>query len=242
MNFKQVVILGGGVAVALLALACSTETTVLPSGQEQVGLSVSGSGTAIGEPDLAVLSLGVEAEAATVSEARAQAAEAMNAMLAALKDGGVDEDDLQTTSFSVQPRSNRIDGRLQITGFLVRNMLTAKIRTIDDTGQLIDTAVEAGGDLARVENLRFTIDDPTILEDEARQDAMAKAKRKAETLAQAGGVTLGSPRTITESGGPVTPDFGLSEATLEFADESVTPIELGELEVRVTVFVVYDLE
>ena len=242
MTYGRLAVFGAVAALALLALACTTETTVLPPSQEQLGVTVTGSGSASGEPDLALLSLGVEAEAESVSEARTQAAEAMDAMLAALKDGGVDDEDLQTTRFSVQPRTARIDGRLQITGFLISNMVTAKIRNIDDTGELIDAALEAGGDLSRIENLRFTIDDPSILEDEARREAMAEAQRKAETLAQAGGVELGRPRTISETGGPREIDFELADAfPRNQAEFSPTTIELGELEIRVTVHVVYDL-
>ena len=238
----RVVALIGVVALGLLALACSGDTTVLQPSQERPGISVSGSGSAFGEPDVAVLSLGVEAEAESVSEARSQAAESMEGMLAALRDGGVAEEDIQTTRFSVEPRFDFIDGRQVLRGFVVNNLVTAKIREIDNTGRLIDAVVEAGGDLARVNNLRFTIDDPTELEDQARKDAMAEARRKAETLAEAAGVELGPPRSISESGGPRPIRFeaaGLAAVEEEFAE---TPIEVGELEVRVQVQVVYGLD
>jgi len=237
----RVAALAGIAALGLLAFACTNETTVLPPSQELPGVTVSGSGSAFGEPDVAELSLGVEAEAAGVSEARSRAAEAMEAMLTALKDGGVADEDIQTTRFSVQPRFDYIDGRQELRGFVVTNIVIAKIREIDDTGGLIDSALEAGGDLARVDNLRFTIDDPSALEEQARQEAMAEARRKAETLAQAAGVELGPPRSISESGGPQPVPFELRSVP-GAGELAATPIEVGELEVRVQVQVVYALE
>jgi hypothetical protein len=231
------------VTLGLLALACTTKTTttVLPSDQERPGIAVSGSGSAFGEPDVAVVSLGVEVEAQSVTEARDRAAEAMNAMLDALKDGGVAEEDLRTTRFSVQPQYDFFDGRREFRGFAVDNTVTVKIRTIDDTGELIDAALTAGGDLARVDSLRFTIDDPSALEDEARREAMANARDKAETLAEVAEVELGPPSSISEVARPIS--IRLEAAAYAAADEFVgTPIELGELEVRVDVQVVYGLE
>ena len=232
----------GLAALGLFALACTSETTVLSPDQEAPGISVSGSGSVFGEPDIAVLSLGVSATADSVGAARSQAAEAMDAMLTALKDGGVADDDIQTTRFSVQPLYDYIEGRTVLRGFSVDNIVTAKIHTIDDTGKLIDAALAAGGDLSRVDNLQFTIDDPAALGDQAREKAMEEAKRKAETLARVAGVKLGLPRSISENRAPVPPMDFLRAAELAQTGPAETPIELGQLEVRVDVQVVYGLE
>ncbi len=242
---KIVIALIGIMTLGLLAVACSETTTIQPQGEAAPNVSVSGSGSAFGIPDVAVLSLGVQAEAPTVGEARTEAADAMNAMLDALKDGGVDEDDIQTTRFSVYPQYDyRNEGPPKLTGFIVENQVTVKIREIDDTGDLIDAAVAAGGDVARVDDLRFTIDDPSALEDEARIAAMEEAKAKAETLADAAGVSVGKPRSISESGGvsPIAFDERAYALAADFAEGGSTPIETGELEVRVQVHVVFDLE
>jgi uncharacterized protein YggE len=229
----------GGLAFA--ALACSTETSVVMPDQQAPGVSVTGEGSAFGEPDVAVVTLGVEAQADSVGVARDQAATSMDAMLGALKDGGVEEKDIQTARFSVQPLYDFTDGRQILRGFAVSNIVTAKIREIDATGDLLDAAIIAGGDLARVDSLQFTIDDPSQLEEQARVEAMGDARSKAEALAQAGGVDLGEPRSISEGGGAVPVTFEGAGA-FQAADEARTPIELGELEVRVNVQVVYGLE
>lgn len=228
--------------VGLLALAC-TETTVLPSDRESnPGISVSGTGSVFGEPDVAILTLGVEAQADSVGEARAMAAEAMDAMLTVLKDGGVEDSDIQTSRFSVEPRYNFRDGEQELIGFFVNNLVTVKIRDIDETGTLIDDVVEAGGDLTRVQNLRFTIDDPEELQQEARRLAMENAKSKAETLAEAAGVDLGAPRSISESGGARALTFRADVFAADEATGASTSIEAGELEVQIQVQVVYGLD
>src|SRR3990170_909494 len=176
----------GLAALGLFALGCTSETTVLSPDQEAPGISVSGSGSVFGEPDIAVLSLGVSATADSVGAARSQAAEAMDAMLTALKEGGVADDDIQTTRFSVQPLYDYIEGRTVLRGFSVDNIVTAKIHTIDDTGKLIDAALAAGGNLSRIDSIQFTIDDPAALEDQAREKAMGEGEGKAERRGAAG--------------------------------------------------------
>jgi uncharacterized protein YggE len=117
-----------------------------------------------------------------------------------------------------------------------------KIRDIDQTGTLIDDVVAAGGDLTRVQNLRFTIDDPEALQQEARQLAMEDANSKAQTLADAGGVDLGAPRSISESGRARTIDFDGAELASVRDEGAGTSIEIGELEVQIQVQVVYGLD
>jgi len=240
---KVLALVGVTAALGLFALGCDTETTVLTGGNEQQGITVSGEGSVYGAPDVAIATLGVQADAATVGEARSKAAESMDAMVASLKAGGVDEKDIQTTQYSVDARYDYSNNKQTIIGFTVSNIATAKIRDIDKTGELVDAAVTAGGDQARVQGLTFTIDDPSVLQDEARTKAMADAKSRAETLAQAAGVELGKPRSINESGGP-TPIY-YDEMRAGFALEAAapgTPIETGQLQVQVQVSVVYEMK
>lgn len=229
--------------LALLALACTTtKTTVLPQ-SAQTGITVGGEGSVYGTPDVAEVSLGVEATASSVGDARSKAAASMDAMLKALKDGGVADKDIQTTQFSVQPQYDYTANKQTIIGFSVSNIVVVKIHDIDKTGELVDAAVTAGGDQARVQSLQFTIDDPTSLKNQAREKAMADAKSRAETLAKAAGVTLGAPISISESGGatPIFYDGDRSGAFLEQAAAN-TPIETGQLQVQIQVSVVYELK
>jgi uncharacterized protein YggE len=214
------------------------------SNSEAQGLSVSGEGRASAAPDVAVLGLGVSAKAATVKEANSQAQEAMSDLLESLEDNGVQEKDIQTSQFSVYPEYDYRNNEQVLTGYRVTHMLQVKVRDIDKAGEVIDDAVEAGGDLLQVQSISFTIDDTTALRSEARGEAVADAQTKADELATLAGVSLGKPTYISESiSTPYYPqpyyDRGLGYA---MEAEPVTEISAGELEVVVTVYMTYAIE
>jgi len=116
-------------------------------------------------------------------------------------------------------------------------MVIATIREIAKAGSIIDAVAEAGGDFTRIDNISFSIDDPSEYRKEARDKAMADAKAKAEQLANLGGVTLGKPTYISESiSYPIyPPSVGVAEA----APAPVTPISPGEMKISLDIQVVY---
>ena len=168
---------------------------------QQSGIWVSGTGEIAAAPDIATLRLGIEAQADTVAQAQAEAAEAMDAVMDALTDNGVDEKDIQTQYFSIDQITRWDDDEIIVIGYRVTNMVTAKIRDIDETGPIIDAVAAAGGDLTRINSIGFSIDDATAYYEEAREEAMANAQAKAEQLADLAGVELGKPTYI--SGYPI---------------------------------------
>ena len=231
-------------------LGCS-ENYVLPTGesgtfgaifsQQNTGIWVTGEGTVAVVSDVAILSLGIEVQAATVSPAQGQAAEAMTGVMNELKGHGVAEKDIKTQSYNIYPVRRWDDGKEILTGYRVTNMVTAKIRQIDDAGAIIDAAVRAGGDAIRINSIGFTVDDPSAYYEEAREAAMVDAKAKAKQLAELSGVTLGKPTYINEAGGyiPVRYDYDI-KTVAEAA--SPTPISPGETEIRLSVQVVYSIK
>ncbi len=239
---KVLALLGAVAALSLFTLGCGTKTTVVTNSSETPGITVSGQGSVFGAPDVAVATLGVQADATSVADARSMAATSMDAMVKALKDGGVVDKDIQTTQFSVDPRYDYTNNKQTLIGFTVNNIATVKIHDINKTGELIDAAVSAGGDLARVQSLQFTIDDPSTLQGQARQKAMADAKSRATTLAQAAGVQLGAPRSINEGGWPTPITFTGAAIPGALDQTRTTPIQTGQLEVQVTVSVIYGLK
>ncbi len=229
-----------GLSTLLLATACTEENVeVLPSTGGE-GIQVSGTGSAFGVPDVALIDLGVSVEKSTVTAARDDAAGAMQEVIDTLKDNGVEDKDIQTTRFSIQPVFDYPDGRQVLRGFEVTNMVTAKVRDIDRLDDVLDDAAEAGGDVVQIQGLRFDIDDPSELEAEAREDAVSEARDKGETLAELSGVSLGKPISISESA--VSPPIPLAERALAGAADVATPIEAGELEVTVTVNVLFAID
>jgi uncharacterized protein YggE len=119
-----------------------------------------------------------------------------------------------------------------------------KVRDIDKAGEVIDDAVEAGGDLLQVQSISFTIDDTTALRSEAREEAVADAQAKADELATLVGVTLGKPTYMSESAYTPTPQPYLERVAGLAMEEAapVTEISPGELEVVVSVHITYAIE
>ncbi|OGO05470.1 MAG: hypothetical protein A2Y60_04480 [Chloroflexi bacterium RBG_13_54_9] len=233
-------------AVALVIQAgCTPGQTVSTANitTQPTGISVSGEGKVTVTPDLAIVRLGVEAKASTVIKARDDAAKAMDAIMSALTGKGVDKKDIQTQRFTIYPYSQRTIQGIEEKGFQVSNMVTAKIRKIDNVADIIDAAILAGGDLTRMDSLTFTVDDPTPFEAQARDEAMADAKAKAERLASLANVKLGKPIYISEGGGFIPIPYSLEAAALgKGASDVSTPISPGELEVQLNVQVTYAIE
>jgi len=168
---------------------------------QQEGIWVNGTGKVMAVPDVAILSLGIEAQATSVAEAQDQAAEAMAEVIEALKDQGVAEKDIQTQYFSIQRVTRWDEDKYQETviGYRVTNMVTAKIRKVAEAGIVIDAVAAAGGDYTRINSISFTVDDPSPYYEEAREKAVADAEAKAKLLAEVAGVKLGKPSYISES-------------------------------------------
>ena len=104
-----------------------------------------------------------------------------------------------------------------VTGYVVSQQLTAKVRDLDSTGELIDQLVEAGGDLTRINGISFTIEDPTPLLEQAREMAIEDLLDRAGQMANAAGVQLGKLEYLSESGASVR------EAREEFYGRHLLP-------------------
>lgn len=190
------------VVIALVAAGCSagpsgaTNSTLNIPGNilQQNGIWVTGQGKVTGVPDVAVVVLGIEAQSITVTEAQAKSRTAMDAVVKVLKASGVKDSDIQTQRFSITPVIQWLDkeNRQQVIGYIVTNMVTAKVRQIDSTGQIIDAAAAAGGDLIRINSISFTIDDSSTLLAQAQELALKDAKAKAKSIADTMGIRLGT--------------------------------------------------
>lgn len=249
---RSLLVVTGMVAIALALVlslvglgGCTAGPTTIGTvdfNDQQSGIWVTGEGEIAVTPDIATLWLGIEAQAETVAEAQSQATEAMNSVMTALTDNGVDEDDIQTQYFSIDQvtRWDDLKDEVVVVGYRVTNMVTAKIREMDEVGSIIDAVAAAGGDYTRINNIGFSVDDPTPYYEEAREEAMADARAKAEQLAGLAGVSLGKPTYISE-GSMYTPSI-YRDAWAEEAAAPSTPISPGEIELSLTVQVAYAID
>jgi uncharacterized protein YggE len=223
--------------------ATQGEITNLNLNSQQQGIWVNGEGKVSAVPDIATLSLGIEAEETSVAEAQAQASEAMDKVMNALKDNGLAEKDIQTQYFNIY-QVTKWDPETQeqvVTGYRVTNMVTAKIRNIDKVGTIIDAVVAAGGDLTRINSIDFSIDDPSTYYEEARKEAMADAEIKANQLAELAGITLGKPTYISESSNSPSV-VSRTGSEVKAAEAAETPISPGELEININIQIAYEIK
>lgn len=231
----------------LLAIAltgCDQYVSPILSSPGNRSVHVTGIGSVTAEPDIATIYLGVSVEKETVEVAREEAASAMTAVIDALKNNDIADRDIQTENFSIYPQYDYTEEGRVLRGYRVNNTVNVKVRELDSLSDIIDDATTAGGDIVVVNSIQFMLEDPTPLQAQARALAVKDAEVKAQTLAEAGGVTLGKPITITETSRSAGPPIAFAEAE-EFAADSArtsTPIQAGELTVTVNVTVVYEIE
>jgi len=234
-----------------------TSTGEATSGQN-TGIWVTGTGQVTVTPDIAVLQVGVESQETTVAEAMEKANAAMANVGSALAERGIESEDIQTHYFNIQQRTkwdNFTDEEV-VTGYRVANKMTVKIRvlpvesyTLDWKASLIlDAVVKAGGDLIRIDRFNFSVEDPTVYYDEAREKATEDAKAKAEKLAKQTRVSLGEPTFISESAYTPSPygsaTYGLSSAAVPapVTIQVVPPTSAGEMDITLTVQIAYSIK
>ena len=222
-----------------LALAVLTATSLAAPALAQTApppaISVTGEATVSAMPDLAQIDSGVTSEAKTARDASEANNAAMGKVLLALKGAGIEEKDYQTSRLSLQPQfatsSKTVERTPGIVSFRASNRVTVRIRDVTKVANVIDVLVGAGAN--DFGGIHFTVTQASKHLDDARDKAIADARRKAEIYAKAAGVTLGEPISIAEEGGP-TPMLRSKVAAPMAAGAQIAP---GEETLSVTVSV-----
>ena len=202
-------------------------------------ISVTGTGKVVLSPDIADLRLGVSANAGTVKAAREAAAARMTAVIAALKQLGIAEADIQTTTLSLQPTYDYSGSTNppRITGYVLSNAVAVTIRDLAKVGDAIDDSLAAGAN--SLDSVAFRVSDQAAAEGQARTAAMTEAKAKAQTLASAAGVSISGVASIAEAVAPVPYPIYYGAAGSAAGKDVATPVQPGTNEITVTVTVVY---
>ena len=215
--------------VALTLIAAPALAQTVPPAM----ISVTGEATVSVPPDLAQIDAGVTSEAKTAREASDANNAAMGKVLLALKGAGIEEKDYQTSRLSLQPESapNRPGGPATIVGYRASNRVTVRLHDVSKVASVIDMLVAAGAN--DIGGINFTVSQASKLLDDAREQAIADARRKAEIYAKAAGVTLGVPLSISEGGTPVPIPYRRMAAGMAPS----APVAQGEETLQVTVAV-----
>jgi uncharacterized protein YggE len=198
-------------------------------------VTVTGEASVAVAPDMAMIRIGVTSQGKSAREASEANARQMTSVLAAIKDAGIAERDAQTSRLSLQPQYDpNKAGTARLTGFQVTNQVTIRIRDIDKLPVILDRAISAGAN--EMSGIEFMVSEQSKLLDQARDDAMADARRKAELYAKAAGARLGRVLTITEEGSSPPP-----RPVMQAMRAGAVPVAPGEQMLRASVTVSYDL-
>ena len=205
-------------------------------------LTVSGTGEATADADMVTIILGVQTRNESAAGAVADNARMMADSIEALKAARVPEDEIKTSGFSIYSTRDWIDGKLSDkVVFEVSNKVTFTFDLTDevDVGEVLDAAVSAGTN--SVDSVTFGLRDPTSVQEEALEDAVADAMGKAEVISEAADVALGRILSISEGGASPVP---MAESRVYFAADvaTTTPIVPGDVEVTATVTITYEIE
>lgn len=232
-------------AIAIAALLALPARAQDDGASRPATMSLSAISEISAAPDRARITSGVVTEAETARAALDANNQAIADVIAALKEAGIEDRDIQTSGFSVEPRYHYPEPREgrseppRIIGYAVSNQVSVLVRNLDDLGPVLDRAVTVGAN--RINGIQFEISNEDELLDEARGEAVANARRKAEIYAEAAGVRLQSIRSISETSRLQPPPQPLFARDMRAEAASSVPIETGEQTLRVEVNVTWEI-
>jgi len=233
--FFLITVLVLGIALA----ACSPSTITVQSQPPQRTITVSGTGKVTLTPDIAYINIGVHSQDASATVAAADNNNSTKAVIDVIKAAGVADKDIQTTNFSIYPQQ-LYDNNGKITGiiYMVDNTVSITVRDLTKLGDLLDASVRAGAN--NISSISFDVADKTEALSQARQAAVENARKQADELTTASGVSLGDIQTISynDNSAPVTIEY----ARADMASAGSVPVQSGSMQITTTVTIVYEIK
>ena len=231
----------GAVALPLLAATAAPAADIATTPIAGTRLDVSAEGEVRREPDIATITAGVVTQAGNAAGAMQQNAAKMAQATAALRRAGVADRDIRTQSLTLQPQYRYADNQPPvITGYQASNQLSVVFRDVRKAGPILDALVAAG--VNQIGGPDFSLEHPETAMDEARTQALAAARARAELYAKAAGMRVARIVAISEGGGysPQPPrPMMMAMARSKAADTEVAP---GEEKIGVTLSVTFELQ
>lgn len=219
-------------------------------------INVRGEGEVMAKPDIGSFNFSVRAEGVDAAEAQAKSAEAINNILSYLKESGVEDKDVKTSNYNLYPTYDYGEDRVcawgtycppadpVIDGYEVSQMVTVKVRNLDQSGDLISGVGSRGA--TDISGLTFTIDDESELQAQAREMAIADAKEKAKELADDLDVRIVRMVSFYEEQNYPTPYYGYGAAEMslsrDMAMNAAPQMPTGESEITSAVNITYEIK
>lgn len=202
-------------------------------------------------PDVALFSAGVTTQAPTAQTAMADNARRMSAVVAALGKAGIADRDIQTRGVNLSPQyvypSRRDPAAEQepprIVGYQASNIVQVRLRKLGEMGRIMDVLVAEGAN--QIQGPHFMLDDPEPALDEARAEALQKARARAELYARTAGLRVTRIVSINEQGGyapPPPPPMPYGRGAVALAAAPATPVAPGEVTAGVNLSVQFALD
>ena len=243
---RPALLLAGLLALAAVPAAAQPAPMEGDAAFRATTLTLSSYGETRAAPDQATISMGVVTQGATAAAALAANRTRMTTVIAAIRAQGVAERDIQTSGLDVSPqytypaeRPGVERGPPRVTGYQVSNQVTVLVRDLARLGPAVDAVVASGAN--QINGISFGLQNADARADEARRQAVANVTRKAELYAQAAGLRVVRLVTLSESGGYTPrPPVMMMRMAADAAAES-TPVQPGQVGVRVDVTAVYEL-
>jgi uncharacterized protein YggE len=228
-------------AVGALVLSACGETVNIGENGVAQGITVQATGSADVVPDAVRISLAVSVLAETNDVALSQASAVADVVRQTLLGTGIDEADFATQGLSVSPEYSYTEAEGQkIIGYRATQIFDVLVRDAGNAGALIDEVITKGGANVSVGSTYPVVEDATAGAEAAREDAVAKARAKAEAYAELIGVELGDIVYLTEISAPT--NVVVAKSSDAMAEGAATQVDLGTQEVTVTVEVRWKLD
>ncbi len=239
MKTKLIFLISMLVLGSLLSACGPSTITVQPQPPERT-ITVSGTGKVTLTPDIAYISIGVNTQNPSAKDAVAENNTQSQAVITTIKGFGVADKDIQTTNFSIYPQQQfDANGKQTGTIYVVNNVVYVTIRDLSKLGDLLDSTVSSGAN--NINNIQFDVADKTGALSQARQAAVAEARKQADELTKATNVGLGAVQSISyyDNTAPITVQYAKADVA---APAASVPVQAGSMQISTTVTIVYGLK
>lgn len=183
------------VTVVMFTLMLSSNTVADTPGEVGGVLTAFGTGTISAEPDIAILSISVVTRGRDTT-IQSENSETMDKVIAAVKGAGVEEKDIITSNYFMNPEYDWSDNRQRVIGYVIRNTISVTVRDIDRAGEILGLAERAGAN--EIGGVSFSVSNPEVYQRRALEMAIADSRAKADVMARAAGVVLRETLSIAE--------------------------------------------